>query len=223
MYERFRPVANKQNWPITHITTGGGGAGLYLSLGHPALSARETTNHFMVFNADRQSLKGKAIRVDGSVIDEFEIRKINGRPSEDYLEQAYPENQLELSFELRPALLGHVLQLPTNGLPTEVSLSIPARKKGKGPAQLEISLDPESQYYYELLTPPLHVKTPSYGATNVVWTKIQARPGVKVIANSSRELRPPLIFRASVNVGKDEVVSPGPSSKLVEPTPQPKK
>ena len=66
-----------------------------------------------------ESLKGKAIRVDGSVIDYFEIRKTNGRHSQDYLEQIYPENQLELSFELRPALLGQALQLPTNGLPTQ--------------------------------------------------------------------------------------------------------
>src|ERR1051325_5815578 len=45
VYERFRPVAAAQGsdtWPITHITTGGGGAPLYAAYPHPALSAQAT-------------------------------------------------------------------------------------------------------------------------------------------------------------------------------------
>jgi len=82
LYERFRPVVpdgDRTQWPITCITTGGGGANLHPSFDHPALLARETTNHYILFEAGRDKLQAKALRVDGSLIDRFTLRKSHGK------------------------------------------------------------------------------------------------------------------------------------------------
>src|SRR5437867_11148379 len=58
LYERFRPVlppAGQTGSVITCITTGGGGAELHTSFAHPALLARETTNHYMFFEVTRDT------------------------------------------------------------------------------------------------------------------------------------------------------------------------
>ncbi|HWH72504.1 MAG TPA: metallophosphoesterase family protein, partial [Candidatus Sulfotelmatobacter sp.] len=195
MYERFRPLAPASQtnaWAITHVTSGGGGANLHTALGHPALAIQETTNHFMVFDVSRDVLQAKAIRVDGALLDSFEIKKTEGRPTADYLAQVYPEELMNLFYEVGPSLGGRVANLPARGKPTEVMLTVLPRGKTAAPAELEIGLAPESALAYELVDGPLHVTTPPWGQTNTVWAQVQVRDGKKITQNKSSELEPSL-------------------------------
>ncbi|MBK8000544.1 MAG: metallophosphoesterase [Verrucomicrobia bacterium] len=98
MYERFRPVAPTNQpgaWAVTCITTAGGGAELHRPHTHPAQAVAISTNHFTLFDVTRETLRARAIRVDGVEIDAFEIRKPGGRQAAEYLAQVYPEEMLK--------------------------------------------------------------------------------------------------------------------------------
>ena len=130
LYERFRPLAPRAKggeWAITHITTGGGGAPLYDAFSHPALSVYEKTNHFVLFDVSREVLHGQAIRMNGTVLDNFTIRKPRGRPAPDYLAREYAEESLNLFYEFGPMLDAGVTAVPAADKPVEVLFNLPAR------------------------------------------------------------------------------------------------
>jgi predicted phosphodiesterase len=217
MYERFRPLAPKKRigkWAITHITTGGGAASLHKALPHPALVTEETTNHFMVFEVTATELQAKAIRVDGSLIDSFRLTKQKGRMSPDYLATAYPEESLNLFYELAPALTPLANAIPNAATPARVEFKIPSRPKGASIAKLEIALTPEAARYYELLNGPLQISTPRPGKTNVLVAEIRPLGSTKLTTNSSRELSPALTFQATVNAPEGETLTYGSRAKL---------
>jgi predicted phosphodiesterase len=63
---------------IAYIVSGGGGAPLYET--DPKKGAiegdkYESVNHFLIFDVDGDAVHGKAIRADGSVIEEFDLGK----------------------------------------------------------------------------------------------------------------------------------------------------
>jgi Calcineurin-like phosphoesterase len=217
MYERFRPVApggKAEHWAIMHVTSGGGGAPFHLPLGHPALVAKEAVNHFMVFDVTSQLLRAKAIRLDGTVLDSFEIRKIDGRPNREYLSQVYPEESLDLCSEMAPNLVGIAATLPAADATAEVILKVRPRKESSSPAELEVSLAPESAKNYELVNGPLHATTPTPGQTNMVRAQVRARADVKVSRKPGREISPVLIFEAAVKAPEGETVAYGAASQV---------
>jgi hypothetical protein len=106
-YERFLPLAGSSgtaSWPITHITTGGGGAGLAPVYPHPALAAYYSTNHFVVFEATATTLKRRMFTANSTLLDEFELKKVHGQLSAEYLAQVYPEDALKLFYEAGSSL-----------------------------------------------------------------------------------------------------------------------
>lgn len=223
MYERFRPVVRpdeKVSWPITHITTGGGGANLHTALAHPALFSQETTNHFMVFEATANALKGRAIRIDGSLIDAFEIRKSAGRLDPAYVAQAYDEKALNLFYEGAPALTPKVAAVPTPSDPVDLQFVISPRKKASI-AKFEITLTPEAARYYELIGAPLKATTPRAGKTNVVWAKVRSTGQTNVVQNSSKELVPALAFQARIKAREGSTLTYGTKAKVVKLEPPP--
>ena len=102
VYERFRPIAGASGvdgWPITHITTGGGGAPLASVYPHPALAVYAATNHFIVIDASRTTLRASAITTNNKVYDTFQLTKTPGAyPARDPAE-IYPESAMKLSYE----------------------------------------------------------------------------------------------------------------------------
>lgn len=83
-YERYGRMKDDakvtEGLGTTYVTTGGGGAGLYEVTNDPAEDAdvaiRDAglaAHHFMLFEADRCVLKGRAIDTEGTVIDSFEL------------------------------------------------------------------------------------------------------------------------------------------------------
>jgi 3',5'-cyclic AMP phosphodiesterase CpdA len=217
LYERFRPIAPKGasgGWPITFITTGGGGAELYLSQGHPALASREAVHHFLALEVTRDTLRGKTIRANGTVLDSFEWKKTQGRLPDDYLAQVYPEESLEVYPELRPMLAGRAAALPTRTAPARVMFSLAQRRGSRPPAELEISLAPESAPYYILENGPLLAATPARSRSTNVWVTVRASGKKKIIEDKERNISPPLIFQAKVKAAEGETIAYGPKSRL---------
>ena len=221
IYERFHPVAPKtgaDTWPITHITTGGGGAPLYATFPHPALASQAATNHFLVIEATPTSLKGRALTTNNTAIDTFELKKSRGRPSAKYLAEVYSEETLNLAFDAVPSLTAELASVPGTDSPAQVMFTIRPLGKVKQPVELEIGLTPDSAAYYEIKDGPLRVTTPSgTGSNKVVWANVRATGQKKAeAAGTRRELSPALVFQARVRVGTDETLAYGQKSKVSE-------
>ncbi len=216
LYERFRPLTPRNasgEWAITHITTGGGGAGLSDSPGHPALLAHGRIHHFMLFDVDREELTARTIGADGRVLDHFRIRKAGGNTAPDYLAQGYSEECLDLFYEFAATLDGGVSALPRPGKPADVMFTVPARTNSAAPADLEISLRSDSAQNYVLLGGPLRVTTPASGA-KTVWARVLPMFGRFVSETKTREIVPALAFQAKVKAGADESLAYGPKCRI---------
>jgi acid phosphatase type 7 len=200
MYERFRPVAPRKEpgqWPVTAITTGGGGANLHLSQPHPALAAQATTNHYLVFEVTRNTLRAQALTALGAVIDNFEITKQNGWPTDDYLQQVYPEELLKALYLVATNFPAKLAALPQPQAPASVMFTLFPAKPLALPLELEISPAPESMPYYELVDGPLRVTLPTGQEKNrVVWARIRAKPVAKVTGKQDSAIAPDLTFQA---------------------------
>lgn len=227
IYERFRPIAaasGPDSWPITHITTGGGGAPLAGAYPHPALAVRAATNHFVVIDATASTLKGCAVTTRNKVIDSFELRKVQGGYLASYYDQIYPEQGLKTSYEAAGALAGIAKALPgTNGW-TQVVFNVGPLKRTGRPVGMEIDLSPASAVAYQL-EDPVKLVTPSIGESNRVATVFIRATGKKKITaeGKEKELSPGLAFRARLWTGDVESVAYGPKCKLALPAPDPSK
>jgi len=221
IYERFRPIATRggrNTWPITHITTGGGGAPLTTTYAHPALAAFAATNHFVLIEATPTSLKGRAITTNDTVIDTFELTKHNGRPPASYFAQAYPEEALKLSYDAAPSLAGGLTSVPATNSFAQVMFTVRPLKATRPPVALDISLTPTSALYYKLVGGPLRVRTPSLTESNrVVWANVQATGKGKIVAEGKdKELSPGLIFEARMVAEGVETIAYGQKCKVTE-------
>jgi hypothetical protein len=202
LYERFRPVLpppGQTGSIITCITTGGGGAELHTSFPHPALLARETTNHYMFFEATRDTLKAETMRADGSLIDRFELKKTRGRLPAQYIAEAYPEDALKLVAPVAASVETRAPHLPDTNAATEIRVSMKRPKGLPQPVTVQLTLAPESAPYYALENGPLTVTSPTQGKTNIVIAQVRATGKSKISADRDRNLSPPLIFRAEIN------------------------
>jgi len=79
IYERFfpvRPQSDRRAHPVTYITTGGAGAGLYDSPDNPFLAAHAKKHHYVVISIDGNVLHLSALTPEGELIDSLTIRKV---------------------------------------------------------------------------------------------------------------------------------------------------
>ena len=215
IYERFRPIAGQSgeaSWPITHITTGGGGAPLAMSFPHPALAAHAATNHFVVIEATATTLKGRAVTTNNTVLDTFELQKQKGQPAATYFAQVYPEEALKLACEAAPSLTGSLASAPGTASAAQAMFTIRPMKTIDQPVRLEISLTKDSARSYELEDGPVRLTMPLASESNkVVWARVRARGNGNGIGDgpSGQVLSPPLNFQGRVAVGPVETVAYG--------------
>jgi hypothetical protein len=104
IYERFLPVVDKNvknSWPVTYITTGGSGAGLYDVSKSDLLAVAESVNHYVDVKIDHDKLNLVAYRNNGSVLDQLEIVKKHQKHTENYLDKAIDESELRLESMFR--------------------------------------------------------------------------------------------------------------------------
>jgi len=215
LYERFRPVAAESGagaWAITHITAGGGGAELGASLAHPAHAAAARTNHFVVFDATPDRLRGRTFTAGGQRIDAFEIKKKGGVPVPKYLARVYSEKLLQQSFEIGTNLQGKLAAAPTNSQPAQVMFTLPPLTSAPRPVELEISVAPGSAAKYQLENGPVRVTTPAAGEpAKTVWASVRAT-GESAVSGS--DLTPALAFQARIKSESGETLAYGPRSRL---------
>ena len=210
LYERFRPIVPPKGQAgsvITCITTGGGGAELHTSFEHPALISRETTNHYMFFEASRDTLKARTMRADGSLIDQFELKKSRGKLPAQYVAQAYPEDALKLVAPVTASVETRASQIPDTNSTSDITVAMRRPKGLQQPVTIQLTLAPESAPFYALENGPLTVATPKQGTTNTVVAQVRATGKKKISADRNRDLSPPLIFRADIKDGDAETVA----------------
>ncbi|MCX7872407.1 MAG: metallophosphoesterase family protein [Verrucomicrobiae bacterium] len=211
IYERFKPILPsdvKDGNPITHITTGGGGAPLTTSVGHPALAAYARVNHFLTFEVTRTNLFGRCYDINGQIIDEFELVKPAGQYPPTHYANAYSEEQLRLSLELATNLVARATNLPTPESPAFIMFRIVPSAVSDSPITLEIQPQPTSLKYYRVVPERLIVTTPPHGGSEkTVWVRVFSNVIVK--EGGSRQFEPPLVFQATVKSGGVQAISYG--------------
>jgi len=224
IYERFRPVAAAEgpdSWPITHITTGGGGAGLASVSPHPALASFYSTNHFVVIEATATSLKGLTLNANNQLLDQFGWTKENGRPSASYLAEVYPEEALKLTYEAGPSLTASLASVPRKDAPAAAMFTLHPLKGCTQPVEMEIELTPASARYYRLEHGPLHVAAPAQSEPEkIVWAEVQAiddgqPPGT---GSGAQTLSHALVFQGRLKVNGVETWSYGQRCAISEAT-----
>ena len=225
IYERFQPVMPRKAdraWPIVHITSGGGGANLYPVYDHPALASRASTNHFIVFEATADRLKGRTYLTSGKTLDRFELRKTGADRAPGWAGQAYPEEWLRTYFEAAPLLRGRVASLPSKDRPAQVTFTLRPFTNAPGPVELEIRLAPDSTADYEWVGPPLRVSVPAMidPPERPVQARVRATGRNLVSAKTGANLSPALVFEARLRSGDLDVVARGARSVLAPPSPE---
>jgi hypothetical protein len=212
IYERFYPIAPEgleKTSPITHITTGGGGAPLTTSSYHPALAAYARTNHFLYIEATATNLVGRCFDINGNELDFFRIVKQNRRYDQNYIAKVYPESQLRLSLEIATNLVTRAVGIPKMGEPVMIMFKMIPLASFPRPVKMQIELTPTSTNFYQIVDSDLTVTTPTPGSDEkIVWVKVMPKPGV-VIKEKNRELEPPLIFQARVKENDVEAIAYG--------------
>ena len=132
LYERFYPVKpdnGSDAFAVTYITTGGAGAGLYEAMTNKdILKQSESVNHFLSIKIDKNKLSMKAIRMDGSLLDEFTIQKDNKN------NKKFSDGNKIISQEFLKTI-------------TSLNASISHRMNGIPLAQTPIKYDVEMQSY----------------------------------------------------------------------------
>jgi hypothetical protein len=97
LYERFYPLVRRggeDEWPVTYIITGGGGAPLHQAEAHPALAAFAPKLHYLVVAVDGDTLSLRCLTPDGELLDRLTIRKKGRRQDEDYRQQVRFEDEI---------------------------------------------------------------------------------------------------------------------------------
>lgn len=218
LYERFHPVAprkDKESSPLIYITSGGGGATLYPVYDHPALASRLSTNHYILFEATKEKLRGRAYRPSGRVLDDFELRKDPDGRRIGEATPPYPEEWLKTYFDAAPGLRGVLASLPSKTQPARVTFTLEGLTNAPGPVDLEIGLAPESAKDYEWIGDPLRVTLPAPGAkARMVEAQIRATGHAAITAKPGANVTPMLTFVGRLRSGELDVVARGTRSIL---------
>jgi len=212
IYERFYPIAYQgaeNSSPITHITTGGGGAPLTTASSHPSLAAYARTNHFLFFEATTSNIVGRCFDINGNELDFFQIVKRGGKYDSDYLAKVFPATSLRLSLEASTDLVARAVGIPKMNEPVLIMFKMIPLTGFSKPIKMEIELSPVSTNFYQIVGGNLTVSTPPAGSNEkIVWVKVMPKPGV-IVREKDRELEPPLIFQAKIRDGNTEAIAYG--------------
>ena len=116
LYERFypmRPSTDKTGWPVTHITTGGAGAGLYNAVENEHLAITKSVNHLMIGSVNGDTLKFVTKLLDGKILDKFEMIKHNGEYDKSYLKLVKAQEGMDIYMTFASRLLVKFNEIPS--------------------------------------------------------------------------------------------------------------
>jgi hypothetical protein len=95
-YQRYAPIytpGENDAHPITFIVSAGA-SGRYLAMprvARPHLAVRGAKSHYMVYEIEGDTLRARVVAFDGSELDEFVIRKMDGRLDRATVARAVPQ------------------------------------------------------------------------------------------------------------------------------------
>ncbi len=150
-YERFYPVRPEQepdSWPVTYITTGGAGAGLYDVISNRLLAEAQSVNHFLLVKISGDSLFLTAHKMDNSIFDSLSIVKHDGMPDRNYLEMTKPQEQLDLVSMFARAISFSISNLPVDSRSAKKYIRLASDFNQKIP--FEIKLSDSSEAFYRM-------------------------------------------------------------------------
>ena len=213
IYERFypmRPSTNKDTWPVTFITTGGAGAGLYDAVKNECVAVSKSVNHYNIISVSNNMLQLKTMQLDGAVLDSFKIEKHNGKHSDEYLSLVKPQGVMDayMAFANR-------LRIMFDSIPTiEVASRKEIKFKGERliedvPFTLELSEESGKHYRIEPFKGVLK-KGEEFRGTVVLFAKDK-------IEQKRNLLDPPLFFNVTYNYKGKEYKAYGAESRNTLP------
>jgi hypothetical protein len=153
MYERFypmRPNRDPEAWPVTYITTGGAGAGLYDSIEHPHLAVTRSVNHLMNIKINSDTLTSVTILPDMNHIDSFQIIKKDDQYDSDYLKLVKSQDVMNAHMAFASKLLIRFNQIPSATEPATKELRFESNVITED-IEFEVRLAAESAKHYRLV------------------------------------------------------------------------
>jgi len=126
-YERFYPVRPENqpdSHPVTYITTGGAGAGLYDVTQNPYLAKAESVNHYVDFEISGDTLRARAVRNDNSVLDEFSMIKSADGYDDNYLALTLPQEDLDILTMFMRAASFSIDTIPLDDYPSKAFVDL---------------------------------------------------------------------------------------------------
>jgi len=213
LYERFfpmRPGEQPEAWPVTYITTGGAGAGLYDAVQNDYLAVSRSVNHLMYLKISNDTLTAVTLLQDGSMIDRFQMIKKDGRYDPAYLKLVKDQDLMDVHMVLASELEIHFDQIPAADKPAVKELTLQSSAI-TGDTQIDIELAPESMDQYKMEPVKGILKK---GETFSGTIRIYARQPVTV---KGRYFDPPLYLNAHYQAGGRKGIAIGRESRYYPP------
>lgn len=150
LYERFypvRPAISDDDFAVTYITTGGAGAGLYESVKNKSiLAVSESVNHFVDVKIDGNTLNMTTIKMDGSILDEFEIIKSKKGYNKEFEDVVISQEQLNTITGFNSAISHNLTEVPLYSRPARFVMELNSVISEDIPFSVEI-MDVSKEYY----------------------------------------------------------------------------
>lgn len=179
LYERFYPtkiLSNKEENPVTYITTGGAGAGLYqIGQNDDFLAVAESVNHFVTIDLSGDSLVLKAIRSDETLMDSVLIVKSEGGFNKEYADRVVSREKLDMVNYMTRSLTCSFSEIPMWGFPARVLVNIELPIEEDVPFVLQLDKSSEGNYFMEPVAgiyknEPVEVWVDIYSRVNINFT-----------------------------------------------------
>jgi hypothetical protein len=152
IYERFYPMKSlkdSEGWPVTYITTGGAGAGLYDVMQSSVLAAAESVNHYVDVRINADTLKLQAIRNDGSLLDEMTIIKNGEKHDSAYNAMVKPQEVVNQITSFVKAVSFSFNYLPLREYTADQNIKLRSFVNEDIPIQIELTKESANFYNME--------------------------------------------------------------------------
>ncbi len=213
LYERFypmRPSKEKNSWPVTYITTGGAGAGLYEAIDHEFTAFTKSINHFITIKLTENSLEFKALLPDKTLLDEFKINKKDGLYDSSYLSLIKPQEVMDVHMIFAKKLLIRFNQKPSTTAPAIKEIKFESINVDED-IKFKVYLAKESAHHYKI--EPLEGVLKK-GQTYEGFVKLYAKQDYKM---DGRYFVPPVLLNASYKTSFAKGEAIGRQSRYYEP------
>jgi hypothetical protein len=151
-YERFfpvRPVQEPDSWPVTYITTGGAGAGLYDVISSSFLAQAQSVHHFAYLTISGDTLNFQAYLENGEILDHLRVVKSAGKYDQHYLSLVKPQEDLDLANMFAKAISFTLHEVPLEEYPARALIELHGVSH-QPLIEFEISPTAKSTQFYQL-------------------------------------------------------------------------